>query len=179
MSEAINALRHEHEAILMALRILDSISAQVRAGKVSKEDVTQFLGFLREFADTCHHGKEERLLFPAMLEAGSPMDGGPVSVMLAEHARGRELVAEMTRASTPNLQPAAFQAAASAYATHLRQHIDKENAVLFPMAEALIPDATLERLFNQFEQHEEEVMGHGRHEELHALLTDLRSKYLP
>src|SRR3546814_5596547 len=78
VSQATDVLKHEHDAILMAIKILDQISDEARQGNATSTDVTQFLGFLREFADTCHHGKEEGLLFPAMIEAGLSADGGPI-----------------------------------------------------------------------------------------------------
>jgi hemerythrin-like domain-containing protein len=177
MSEAIDVLRHEHEAILLALGILDRIAADAALGQAAPGDVAQFLGFLHEFADTCHHGKEERLLFPAMIDAGLPAQGGPISVMLAEHEQGRSLVAAMAHASEGSVDAIAFPAAAHAYADHLRAHIDKENGILFPMAENVVEPETLAALHTAFERHEEEVMGHGRHEQLHAMLKDLKARY--
>src|SRR3546814_12307526 len=101
VSQATDVLKHEHDAILMAIKILDQISDEARQGNATSTDVTQFLGFLREFADTCHHGKEEGLLFPAMIEAGLSADGGPISVMLSEHEQGGALVAAMANATEP------------------------------------------------------------------------------
>jgi hemerythrin-like domain-containing protein len=178
MSEAIEVLRHEHDAILMALDILDRIADEAKQGKVDPADAASFLGFLKEFTDKCHHGKEEGILFPALIDAGIPAEGGPVSVMLQEHEQGRALVAEMSQASDPVLIPDAFGEAAKAYAAHLRMHIEKENGVLFPLAERIIGTATLESLSGKFEAHEEKVIGHGRHEELHDMLKAMKSKYL-
>lgn len=48
--------------------------------------------FLKVFADKCHHAKEEDVLFPEMEKAGVLRKGGPIGVMLAEHAQGREYV---------------------------------------------------------------------------------------
>ncbi len=86
MSKAIEELMHEHDAILFALKILESMNRQVETGSaIDLADVSGFLGFLKEFADTCHHGKEEGLLFPALVRAGLPEQGGPVGVMLSEY----------------------------------------------------------------------------------------------
>lgn len=178
MSAAIDVLRHEHDAILMALRILDRIAEHAGQGTLAPADAAAFLGFLREFADKCHHGKEEGLLFPAMIEAGLPQQGGPIAVMLHEHEEGRRLVAAMGQATEPTLDPRAFVAAANAYAAHLRAHIEKENTILFPMAEQVVAPGVLEGLTERFEQHEEQVIGHGRHEELHGMLKDLKARYL-
>lgn len=178
MSLAIDTLRHDHDAILMALTILDRIADEAVRGKTTSADVAGFIGFLQEFADKCHHGKEEGLLFPAMIEAGMAESGGPISVMLAEHEQGRVLVAKMARAAGPDLEAKSFAEAATAYSALLRAHIDKENNVLFPLAEGLIDPVVLVSLNEAFAAHEERVIGHGRHEQLHDMLKVLKAKYL-
>lgn len=178
MSRAIDDLLHEHDAILFALGILDDMEQRVSSGQpTSTEDIAAFLGFLKEFADKCHHGKEEGFLFPALTAAGISLQGGPVGVMLHEHAQGREAIAQMEVSLHPTLDPARFSSAARGYADMLRAHIDKENNILFPMAEKALSARQLDELFDQFEGHEENVIGAGRHEELHGRLKGLHNKY--
>jgi hemerythrin-like domain-containing protein len=179
MSKAIDDLRHEHEAILVALRILDSMSARIdTGGTVDTGDIAGFIGFLREFADKCHHGKEEGILFPALTRAGIPEQGGPVGVMLSEHVQGRKLIQDMEGAIARSPDYAKFADAARAYSDLLRAHISKENDVLFPMAERMLAADRLADIYDAFEAHEDEVIGHGRHEELHAILKGLKQRYL-
>ena len=83
----------------------------------------------------------------------------------------------MSAAMDPVLNPAAFIRAAQAYTNLLRVHIEQENHVLFPMAERVLSPERLESLYEAFEEHESKVIGQGRHEELHALLKSLKSKY--
>jgi hemerythrin-like domain-containing protein len=178
MSKAIADLMNEHEAILAAIQILDRmIPAIEKAPSVEKKDIQDFIGFLKEFADKCHHGKEEGLLFPAMVKAGVPDQGGPIGVMLAEHARGRQFIRDMEAALLINVDREKLAAAAVGYASLLRAHIQKENGILFPMAERVLTGAQLDALYEGFEKHEEEVIGQGRHEELHAMLEGLQDKY--
>jgi hemerythrin-like domain-containing protein len=178
MSRAIDDLRHEHDAILSALGILDALVEKL-GGKhpPTGEDLRAFLGFLKEFADACHHGKEEGILFPALVKAGIPQQGSPIGQMLAEHVQGRSFIKAMEAASGQVVDGTAFATAARGYATLLRSHIAKENDVLFPIAERTLPAPELDGIFERFEQHEETVIGHGRHEELHALLKDLKRRY--
>jgi hemerythrin-like domain-containing protein len=179
MSKAIDDLRHEHEAILSSLGILDQITADIDgAATPDRLDLGNFVGFLKEFADKCHHGKEEGLLFPALNRAGIPEKGGPVQVMLSEHEQGRRFIGVMDRAIASGPDYKAFAEASRNYSSLLRNHIQKENNVLFPMAEATLDQARLEQLYESFEEHEEKVIGHGRHEALHQVLEDLKAKYL-
>ena len=50
------------------------------------------------FADKCHHGKEEDVLFPELEKAGIARQGGPIGVMLHEHVSGREFIRRMSEA---------------------------------------------------------------------------------
>ncbi len=179
MSKAIDDLRHDHEAILSALGILDRISADIGGGsKPDKADLNDFVEFLKEFADKCHHGKEEGALFPALTEAGLPERGGPIGVMLAEHAQGRDYIKEMEVAIVSGPDYVTFSHGAHAYSALLRNHILKENNLLFPMAEKTLEKDRMNELYNSFQQHEEKVIGKGRHEELHKTLKELQRKYL-
>lgn len=179
MSRAIDDLMHEHEALLFALPILESFERRTAAGEaVDVVDLAAFIGFLKEFADKCHHGKEEGILFPALLAAGIPGEGGQVGELLDEHALGRGWIAQMEASLWPTPHPERFTLAARAYRELLQAHIRKENEVLFPLAERALSPEQLEALFERFEAHEAEVIGVGRHEELHALLKGLRARYV-
>lgn len=170
MGKATQDLRNEHDAILFVLQILDKM---MQSKEQSKETMLQYYGelvyFLQIFADKCHHGKEELYLFQEMVRQGIASEGGPIGVMLEEHARGREYIAHMSHAlSIKDLT--AFHDAAVKYRDLLRQHIDKENGILFRMADRIIEEQDQNALFEQFEQYEESVIGHGVHEKLHAMI---------
>ena len=178
MSAAIEDLRHEHEAILSALQILAKMTTEDAGDRRAIwEDRRGFIGFLKEFADKCHHGKEEGFLFPAVTAAGIPEAGRLIEELLAEHVRGRRLVGEMEAAASGAADSAGFAGAAAGYAELLKGHIGKENDRLFPAAEKGLSKAELDRLYEAFEEHEEKVIGRGRHEQLHELLEGLKRKY--
>ena len=144
----------------------------------SSNDLGNLIGFLKEFADKCHHGKEEGMLFPALVAAGMPEHAGPIAVMLAEHAQGRDYIREMDSAVAFGPDYLTFSYAARSYSGLLQNHIQKENNVLFPMAEARLGSVKLEQLFESFEEHEKNTIGHGRHEHLHQVLNELQTRYV-
>ncbi|MFZ0727462.1 MAG: hemerythrin domain-containing protein, partial [Desulfobacterales bacterium] len=110
---AIEDLTAEHEAVRLTLRILDIIRGDIdRCGEIKNDDhIDNLLEFFSVFVDKCHHGKEEKLLFPALEAVGVGREGGPIGVMLAEHRQGRELVAEMAAATADFRQGEAAAAA--------------------------------------------------------------------
>ena len=61
------------------------------------------------------------------------------------------------------------------YTTLLRAHIDKENEVLFPLAEELISGEEQTRLLASFEAIEAVVAGPGVHERILAELAKLEA----
>ena len=172
----IEELENEHGAIRTAVKILEEISRRIEAGqKVKSEDLSGLLDFIRTFADRCHHAKEEGLLFPAMEKAGVPRERGPIGVMLAEHEEGRSCVKGMAEAV--NNQDA-FAEQARKYADLLARHIEKEDKILYPMAERRLSGKTWEEMEKGFEKIERDVVGPGRHEAYHRFLHRLEETYL-
>jgi hemerythrin-like domain-containing protein len=172
-------LRNEHEGVLLSLKILEKICVD----RLPIQHVEQLLEFFRIFVDKCHHGKEEDLLFPALEAVGVAKEGGPIGVMLAEHQMGRDFVKEIARAldkvkSGDINETNKVIENATNYIKLLRQHIDKENTVLFVMADSKIPETKQAEMLKGFEEIEEKRVGHGKHEEFHKMLHSLRDEYL-
>ncbi len=83
-------LKHEHQIILLVLGAADrEVQSSQQNGKVQADKVEQMLDFFKNFADRCHHAKEENLLFVKMQQRGIPAQNGPIGVMLQEHDEGR------------------------------------------------------------------------------------------
>lgn len=149
-------LVNEHEKILAVLDVQETLGAAIARGERPPADLCeQIVIFMRVFADDRHHHKEEELLFPALERAGLPREGGPVGVMLHEHEIGRAMIARMAEAARGRAagDPAAltaFGVAAREHAALLRSHIQKENQILFPMAERFLDAATKSHLSEQF-----------------------------
>jgi hemerythrin-like domain-containing protein len=182
---AIQELRMEHDAVKLTLKVLDRICQEIElSGKLGDaQHVDHLLEFFTVFVDKCHHGKEEELLFPALEQIGVNRDKGPIGVMLREHQLGRECVQKMKASFSQFMMGASsaavdFTRSARDYISLLNQHIDKENNVLFPIAEKQLSEAKLAELLKEFERIEEQKIGVGRHEEFHKMIDQLESAYL-
>ncbi|HVS19800.1 MAG TPA: hemerythrin domain-containing protein, partial [Planctomycetota bacterium] len=156
---------------------LEALANQARAqGRLDRERAAQALEVLCTFADRCHHGKEEDLLFAWMARRGMPTHVGPIAVMLDEHKSGRALIARMQAAVAAD-EAEAFAAAGLQYVVLLRDHIAKEDGVLFPMAESMLDDAAREELLAAFRTFEHEDLGSGVHERMLAIADALAAHY--
>ena len=177
-------LKEEHKAIKLALEILEKICQKIEAkDEVRQSDIEAILEFIRTFADKCHHGKEEDLLFPALEETGLPREGGPTGMMLLEHDQGRNYVKSAAEAFEKIKQgdesaKEIFTKNARNYISLLREHIDKEDNILYMMADMHISEEVQKELLEKFQKVEEEKIGQGKHEEFHRLLEELKKTYL-
>jgi len=181
----IETLKAEHRGIETALAVLERVAARLEARVDARtiRDAGALIDFFRTFADTCHHAKEETVLFPLLEEMGVSRQGGPIGVMLHEHDLGRAHVRGMDQAlgAQVDASPGAargFRRHAEGYVGLLRQHIQKEDFVLFEIATQRLDPGRKDRAAAEFERIERDVVGAGRHERYHALLEELAVRYL-
>jgi hemerythrin-like domain-containing protein len=181
---ATEQLKAEHGAIKLVLRIIEKMCERLKSGDdVQPEHLEQVLEFLKVFADKCHHTKEEELLFPALEKIGVPREEGPIGVMLAEHNKARQYVKGMGE-GIARYKAGGGRAAAKivengmAYIRILTAHIDKEDNVLYPIADARLPKSVQDELLARFDKVETQKIGDGKHEEFHRMLENLEKVYL-
>ena len=177
VGKATEDLRKEHDSILHVLKILDKMmSTDIRDDSVKFRYYHDLVYFLTIFADKCHHGKEEKYFFVELVNNGIPDEGGLIGSLLQEHKQSREYVAMMGK-SLESKDSIEFNAAAAKYSDLLKSHIEKENNVLFAMADQLLDEEMQDALFEKFEQNEESVIGHGVHEELHSMIHNWATEF--
>jgi len=180
--EATEILKHEHRAIETVLDALDKAAEALKEGReVPASIFADGLDFIRNFADRCHHGKEEHRLFPLFAERGLGTHGGPIQVMLIEHEQGRSYVREAAAwygkwAEGDKQAGISMANALQSYIELLREHIYKEDNILYPMGNRMISPEDDQMLVAQFEEVEEQEMGPGVHEKYHAMIEKLEEE---
>jgi hemerythrin-like domain-containing protein len=170
-------LSDEHRVIE---RVLGAVEKLAKGPVGALEPWKKAIEFIRGFADQCHHFKEEKVLFPAMEEHGIPREGGPIGMMLTEHEEGRTYVRSMLAALSlvegkNEAAKDSLLSSAQAYCRLLREHIQKEDEILFRMADEVIPAEEQKRVSAAFAQHEAEEMGKGLHEKYLGLVRELEA----
>jgi hemerythrin-like domain-containing protein len=177
--KATDILMEEHRVIERVITSLEEAARRMEQGDTVRPGFfVEASQFIKGFADGCHHKKEEGVLFKAMIAGGLPSQGGPVSVMLAEHEQGRAYTrgmreaAEAWWAGDASARQRVIQNARG-YAALLRGHIAKEDGVLFPLSNQVLPPPDQDKVAEGFEHVEHEETGEGVNEKYLALANRL------
>jgi hemerythrin-like domain-containing protein len=185
VEKAIEVLMGEHRLIEQALGSLESYGVALRGGETAARDVIgDYAAFFRGFADVCHHGKEEDILFQRMLERGFPRETGPLAVMYAEHELGRRHVRSLAALAkgAGRMSPedtTLLLGNVDGFVPLLRLHIQKEDRILYPMALRLLSDSELDAMSVEFEAFEARFRGDGSLDRLTALGERLLARFRP
>jgi hemerythrin-like domain-containing protein len=177
--DPIEVLMQEHQVILRVIDAAEAFARQVdRSADDGRAELAEFVTFIREYADARHHGKEEDILFEAMEQAGFSTESGPLAVMLHEHTEGRRLVREMADAAAhagvwSPAERAAVVGAVENYAALLRNHIWKEDNILYPAARNALDETTYGVVAQRVKSFDSEWTAKGKIAQLDALAEKL------
>ena len=180
MAEAIDNLVREHRWIKQILASLEAFMDKIgNDPEGDKDRILEYVYFLREFVDTCHHGKEEKVLFPKMRDYGFSAEAGPILAMLSEQGEGRDhLVAlgELCSKSQGPLSPAEREMVrghALGYILRLKPHIQREEDILFPMVLHSLPSFVLDEIGQQYAEFERNELPPGFQDKLQEIAERL------
>ena len=150
-------LKEEHGNVLRKLGALEEAISHLNR----KEEISAELGELAAFFKTdfwIHFAKEEEALFPE-IEKFIPRDSGPTGMMLIEHEELRSTNTEFQSAievyfrDADNLEAKGM---IQRYGTHfiefLRDHIDKEDNILFMMADMHLDQTQIDKVIKLFHE---------------------------
>ncbi len=151
---ATENLRKEHQLILKYIALMERYAEFcVNNAQCSMllEKAGSFIEFIHEFADDFHHAKEENILFRSLEEPGVLTHCNPIPQMLNEHSKARELVQAMENSLHTNDNDK-LKTAISQYAQLLKEHIYKEDNILYPMGERGLSDMAKASLLKEYAQ---------------------------
>lgn len=176
-------LKNEHRQIERMLDVLEINANKLMKGEnISPQFFLDAVKFLQIFADRCHHNKEEKLLFPEMSKYGIPVEGGPIGMMLLEHEEGRGYVRNLKDAATKysagdSTLTSDICRDATAFIHLLRAHIQKEDQILFMMADVHIPESEQHALMHEFTNEEKTGAACMQKESLLVMLDQMEAEY--
>jgi hemerythrin-like domain-containing protein len=180
MKRATEDLINNHTIIQKVMDVMERIT---KVKDPDSEHLEFIVSFIREYADGFHHAKEEGLLFPKLVEKGIPNEFGPVGMMLREHDEGRKYVKGM--ADNISLYKSGKRDALQdvylnmrSYISLLRNHITKEDNILFRMADQVLSDEEQTRLLEQFSKTESSGIGKARIDAFLVKIQEMEAIYI-
>lgn len=170
MGKATEALKVEHELIFSTFELIDDImKSQNHSDEIKLKYANEFLYFVNVFSDKCHHGKEEMLLFPLLVDHGVDATDGLIGIMKQDHVIARRIAVSLREAIDKKDIDDSGKLIKD-YTSFLKTHITKENGILFPIADQLLDETAQNELISEFLIYEEDMVGHGIHAQLHQMI---------
>ena len=159
----VEMLEAEHRVIQKVVAAMAVLAERLDGGEdLDVPQLENVVEFLRTFADRCHHGKEETVLFPALIRRGVPSHGCPIGGLTMEHQKGRVMVGELAdaiRGYAAGEPPARDNLVKSlrALVALYPSHIWKEDYLLFPLAGKVLTPEDQQDLMDKFNKVEREL----------------------
>ena len=162
---ATEDLMREHGVLNRVLLIYEEGVRRINAGAPPRADLLSSAAeIIRKFIEAYHEKLEEEQVFPRLEKVSRLVD--LTRVLRAQHAAGQKLTAEILKnANAPALknkgQAQALVRAIQQFIRMYRPHEAREDTVLFPAFHALFTEEEFDKLGDQFEQKEQQLLGSG------------------
>ena len=165
----IGPLMHEHRLIERMIALLEGEAGRLRGGgALDAGFIAQAVDFVRTYADRCHHGKEEDILFRDLAARELPPELRTImDELVAEHQRGRALVARLVAAAQRGEALAVAELLAE-LADFYPRHIAKEDKRFFFPCMDLFTGAEKDAMLAEFDEFDRRLI----HEKYAALVQE-------
>ena len=180
--DAIELMMEEHNNIKVMLKIVRKACYSILEGEeVNYDDFNKIISFIRNYADSHHHKKEEIMLFNRMVdEIGETAEKVVKYGMLVEHDLGRLYVTSLSEAlekfkSGNNEAKLDIIANAVSYTNLLERHIHKEDNIIYKFAQRELKEDTFKTINNECKEFEDKLLK-VKDENL-SILEELKAKY--
>jgi hemerythrin-like domain-containing protein len=176
----IGELMIEHRLIDRMLKLmrmeLDRIGAY---GNADPELIDSAVSFIKEYADFCHHGKEEKILFARLMEKPiSPDLKKMVDDLVQEHIFVRNLTNELVRAKDQymNGKPegkAGIISSINSIVEFYPKHVEKEEKHFFMPAMGYFSGAEKEEMLRMFREFDGRLL----HDEFRMMVSGMEDMW--
>ena len=153
----------EHRLIETVVKALGGVAAALEKGQPADAAMlATAVEFFRIYADKLHHGKEETLFFPLLVKRGVPPQGCPIGGLNHEHEKGRALVRTLAEQAPayaqgrPGAKEGLLETLHGIFDLY-QNHIWKEDAMVFPMADKVLTAADQKELTEKFAEVDQAV----------------------
>ena len=147
----------EHRLIERAVRVMEMEKKRLEeGGELNPVKIDTLADFIKTYADRCHHGKEEDILFEDLAKRSlSNEEQKVMDELIEEHKLGRKLTGQLV--SSKDAVIAGDGSKREEVITTMGrliefypQHIEKEDKRFFPDTEVHYTEEELERMIEDF-----------------------------
>ncbi|MFH1590337.1 MAG: hemerythrin domain-containing protein [archaeon] len=151
--ETSKILSKEHKNIIKVVSALESEIVHIKDKDIDKTFFNKTIDFIKNYADKFHHSKEEDILFKEFNKCAEEgcVHCNPVEQMLVEHDDGRRSIKKMEEGLSENNKDKIIEGARH-YIELIREHIYKEDNILYPMADEAISDEVERKMLEKFKK---------------------------
>jgi hemerythrin-like domain-containing protein len=165
MPKALTIIRDEHRTISAILHGMEYLVAKIRKGnkKVDPRVFHAMLYYLDTFSERAHHPKEDLFLFKALRSRGAGAEA-LITELEKEHAGGENALRRLAQALNRyeeggDKEFPGFQRAVERFVGSYRDHMRKEEELLFPLAEELLKEADWAVIDQAFAENRDSLSG--------------------
>lgn len=182
--DSIELMIKEHENILRMLKVVRKACFGVFKGQeINYEDFNKMIDFIKVYADSHHHGKEEKFLFKEMQNnLGKLAENLITHGMLVEHDYGRFYISELTKALKrvkDGDEESKLDVISNAigYTALLERHIEKENNAVYSFGVKNLSKEIIDEVNFKSEEFEKAAQEKGTQKYYLEMLKELEDKY--
>jgi hemerythrin-like domain-containing protein len=158
MSKTLNIIRDEHRSIGAILHGMEYLVDKIRArkAKVNTRVFAAMIYYLDTFSERMHHPKEDRYLFNALRGRGGEA-AAIVADLEREHAAGGDALRRLEQClmryeEGGDKEFPAFAEAVARFVGEHRDHMHKEEDIVFPLAERLLSASDWQAIDRAFDE---------------------------
>ena len=175
----LESLRGEHRVIAGVIDALEDYGTRLEQdASMSPSALKEFTTVLTEFAGIWHHGKEEELLMPVLVQHGLAWDESPLQEIRQDHEQEDYLLRVIDHAA---LQDGVWSAEDRRHAVRSlralvdfeRKHMQKEETSLYPAAEQVLSADALQSLEKRCHEYERACFGRIAYADMRTLAESL------
>jgi hemerythrin-like domain-containing protein len=172
-------IKGEHYAITIILGAMKKLAHDMRIGKfIDSYRIVQILDFLHTFTEHCHYEKEEKCLFPALLECDIPWTVDTINQLTDEHKLAHEYINTIDTLFQEYLSGNAqvlnsLSSCMMNYVVIEERHIKIVDNVLLPLCDRVFDAEKLKSITDELKKIQDQSVGHEKHLEYYKFLARL------
>lgn len=150
MPKPTQTLKEEHAHISKVIEALKKECYAIQEGKkLDKDFFMKSVDFIKNYADSFHHAREEDILFAYMREHANELHCNPIEQMLVEHKLGRDYIKKLIDGIKERKKEKIARNTLG-YCELLQDHIFKEDNILYPMADEVLSNKEQKLIRDKF-----------------------------